>query len=91
MHLLWYARKKNRNLNFITMEEFIKNYYEILDETDINEIHQNTTFKDLDEWDSMTALMLIAMVDEKYEKQINGKDIEETITLEDLYTRIQSK
>lgn len=73
------------------MEEFIENFYEILDETEKNEIHKNTEFKNLDEWDSMTALMLIAMVDEKYEKQINGKDIEESVTLEDLYLRLQSK
>jgi acyl carrier protein len=73
------------------MEEFIENFYEILDETEKNEIHKNTEFKNLDEWDSMTALMLIAMVDEKYEKQINGKDIEESVTLEDLYLRLLSK
>jgi acyl carrier protein len=73
------------------MNEFIENFYEILDDTEKNEINQNTDFKNLDEWDSMTTLMLIAMVDEKYEKQVNGKDIEECETLENLYTRIQSK
>jgi acyl carrier protein len=73
------------------MITFIKNFHEILDDTEIDEIKQNTEFKNLDEWDSMTTLMLIAMVDEKYEKQINGKDIKESTTLEDLYIRIQSK
>lgn len=73
------------------MNEFITNFYEILDETEKHEIHQNTDFKNLDEWDSMTTLLLIAMVDEKYEKQIIGKDIKECLTLENLYARIQSK
>jgi acyl carrier protein len=73
------------------MNEFITNFYEILDETEKHEIHQNTDFKNLDEWDSMTTLMLIAMVDEKYEKQINGTDIKESLTLENLWLRIQSK
>ena len=73
------------------MEEFIENFYEILDETEKHEIHQNTDFKNLDVWDSMTTLLLIAMVDEKYEKQIIGKDIKECLTLENLYARIQSK
>ena len=73
------------------MEEFIKNFYEILEDTQIHEVHENTDFKNLDDWDSMTTLMLIAMVDEKYEKQINGKDIQESMTLEHLHTRIQSK
>ena len=73
------------------MEEFIENFYEILEETEKSEIHQNTDYKSLDEWDSMTTLLLIAMVDEKYEKQISGIDIKECLTLENLYARIQSK
>jgi acyl carrier protein len=73
------------------MEEFIGNFYEILDETEKLEVNQNTDFKNLDEWDSMTSLMLIAMVDEKYGKQIKGDDIKECLTLKDLFERIQSK
>jgi acyl carrier protein len=73
------------------MEEFIGNFYEILDETEKLEMDQNTDFKSLDEWDSMTSLMLIAMVDEKYGKQIKGDDIKECLTLQDLFERIQSK
>jgi acyl carrier protein len=73
------------------MEEFIENFHEILEDTERNQINQNTEYKNLDEWDSMVALLLIAMVDEKYGKQIIGTDIKECLTLENLYTRIQSK
>jgi acyl carrier protein len=73
------------------MNEFIENFYEILEDTEKNEINQHTDFKSLDEWDSMTALLLIAMVDEKYGKQIIGQDIKECTSLENLFDRIQSK
>jgi acyl carrier protein len=73
------------------MQEFIQNFYEILDETKLEELSPKTIFKNLDEWDSMMALMLIAMVDEKYDKQINGSEIKECITLEDLNNLIKSK
>ena len=73
------------------MQEFIENFYEILEDTEKNEINQHTDFRSLDEWDSMTALMLIAMVDEKYGKQLKGQDIKECTTLENLFARIQSK
>lgn len=73
------------------MEEFIENFYEILEDTEKNEINQFTDFKSLDEWDSMTTLLLIAMVDDKYGKQIIGKDVKECLTLENLYNSIQSK
>ncbi|MDC1327114.1 MAG: acyl carrier protein [Flavobacteriales bacterium] len=73
------------------MEEFIESFYDILDETEKNEINKNTDFKNLDEWDSMVTLMLIAMVDENYAKQISGTDLKESLTLENLFMRIQSK
>jgi acyl carrier protein len=73
------------------MDEFIENFYGILEDTEENEINQNTEYKTLDEWDSMTSLMLIAMVDEKYGKRVKGEDFKECLTLENLYTRIQSK
>lgn len=72
------------------MEDFLNNFVDILEDTDKNELNANTKFKDLDEWDSMTALMLIAMFDEKYSKKITGNDIKDAQTLEDLYV-ISSK
>lgn len=73
------------------MEEFIENFYGILEDTEKNEINQNTDYKSLDEWDSMTTLILIALVDEKYGKQLISSDVKECLTLENLYDRIQSK
>jgi acyl carrier protein len=72
------------------MEEFIKNFYEILDDVEIDSIDKDTDYKSLEDWDSMTKLMLIAMVHEKYEKQISGNDINQSTTLEHLHSRIQS-
>lgn len=80
-----------KKYKFKNMKEFIDNFYSILEDTESNEINKNTDYKSLDEWDSMTTLMFIAMVDEKYDKQVNGKDIEDCLTLKDLYTRVQSK
>ncbi|SHM94165.1 phosphopantetheine-binding protein [Flavobacterium xinjiangense] len=67
------------------MEDFLDAFVEILDDTDRSILLAETIYKDLDEWDSMTALMLIAMFDEKYEKKITGNDIKEATTLNDLY------
>lgn len=67
------------------MEDFLDAFVEILDDTDRSVLLAETIYKDLDEWDSMTALMLIAMFDEKYEKKITGNDIKEAHSLNDLY------
>tara|TARA_B110000208_G_scaffold191309_1_gene257738 strand:- start:6818 stop:7075 length:258 start_codon:yes stop_codon:yes gene_type:complete len=82
---------QQKKLKYNIMNDFIENFYEILDDTERQEINQHTDFKNLDEWDSMTTLMLIAMVDEKYKKQVSGKEIKESISLEQLYSSIQSK
>ena len=70
---------------------FLKNFAEILDDTDINLLKINTIFRELDEWDSLTALSLIAMADEKYSIKLTGEDIRNSITLEDIFTIIESK
>lgn len=70
------------------MEQFIENFYAILENTEKEAINADTDFKQLEEWDSMTALMTIAMVDEQYGKKITGTDIKECNTLADLYKKV---
>ena len=45
----------------------------------------NSKFRDLDEWDSLTALSLIAMLDEKYNVKLSGDQIKVFETLEDIF------
>lgn len=71
------------------MEQFLENFYELLEETDRDAITPDTEFKNLDEWNSMTALMLIAMFDEQYETKLNGDSINKATTLTDLYQLTQ--
>lgn len=67
------------------MESFIENFFDIFEETEKSEITADKKFRDLDEWDSMAVLMLIAMFDEQYDKIITGNNIKEAQTVEDLY------
>ena len=46
--------------------KFLQNFSDILDDTDPDLIQLTTIFRNLEEWDSLTALSLIAMVDEVY-------------------------
>lgn len=72
------------------MEEFINNFAEQFDETEREEFSNDTKFKDLDEWDSMIALSIIAMMDEEYEITINGDDIKKANTIEDLFKLVNA-
>ena len=50
-----------------------------------------TKFRELDEWSSLIALSVIAMVDEVYGITINGEDIRSSQTISDLFNRIMDK
>ena len=73
------------------LNEFIEKFAEQFDDTDVSEFKADTEFKALDEWSSLTALSIIAMVDEEYEVAIKGDDVKNSETIEDLFNVIMSK
>lgn len=75
----------------MNLQDFVEKFAEQFDETDANEIQANTVFKDLDEWSSLIALSVIAMVDEEYEVALKGDDIRNASTIEDLYNVVKTK
>lgn len=72
------------------MNDFIKKFAEQFEETDASEIQPDTEFKELEEWDSLTAMGIIAMVKTEYNKTITGKEIHSCSTVEDLYNLVES-
>ncbi len=75
----------------MTLEEFVQRFAEEFDETPVEQFTADTKFKSLDEWGSLAALSIIAMVDEEFEKRITGADIRSCETIKALYNLIMSK
>ena len=73
------------------LNEFIQNFAEQFDETDASEIKAETVFHDLDEWSSLIALSLIAMIDEEYDVEFRGDDIRGSSTVKDLYDIVETR
>lgn len=73
------------------LNDFIANFADQFDDTDTNEIKANTVFHDLDEYSSLIALSIIAMVDEEYDVQLKGDDMRAAVTVEDLFNTVKSK
>ena len=73
------------------LKEFIENFANQFDDTDASEIKAETVFKELDEWSSLIALSVIAMVDEEYDVTIKGDDIRNSNTVEDLFNAVKAK
>ncbi|RYE26281.1 MAG: acyl carrier protein [Sphingobacteriales bacterium] len=75
----------------MTVEGFVRNFSDQLDETDASLIKPETRFKELDEWSSLTALTMIAMVDSEYNLKLSADDIKVSVTIKDLFDRLKAK
>lgn len=73
------------------LQDFIENLANQFDETDANEITATTAFHNLDEYSSLIALSIIAMVDEEYDVTLKGDDMRSAVTVEDLFNIVKSK
>jgi len=73
------------------INNFVTNFANQFEETDSSVFTKDTIFKDLDEWSSLIALSIIAMVDEEYGVSLKGDDIRSADTLEDLFNIVKSK
>lgn len=67
-------------------QEFLKELSEELElETEVN---LETNFKDLDEWDSMGAMILIGFVSDNFDVTLNADDIKELTTFQSIIEKI---
>ncbi len=75
----------------MSIDQFLENFTDLFDETDPDTINETTSFKDLEEWSSLLALSVIAMIDEEYDVEFRGEDIRNSNTVEDLYNIVKSR
>ena len=67
------------------ISEFIEKLAEAIEIEDVEALTPETIFKDLEEWSSLSVMLIIAFFDEEFEKQIEEKDIHAAETINDLY------
>ena len=67
------------------LKDFIVDFADQFDETDISVIKADTEFHNLDEWSSLVAMGVIAFIKTEYGKTITGKEIKNCVTVEDLF------
>ena len=75
----------------MTLNEFIELFCAELNERDFTPIDTSTDFHNLETWDSITALLVMVMIEEQFDIRITGDDMRNCNTIEDLYNLIKSK
>ncbi len=73
------------------LKEFIERFAELFDETDISEIKPDTKFCELDEWSSLVALSLMAMIDDEYDISLKADEMRRANTIQELFDLVKNK
>lgn len=73
------------------INEFIANFADQFENTEVSELNAETKFRELDEWSSLLALSILAMVDEEYDVQLKGEEMRATNTILELFDLVASK
>lgn len=72
------------------IEEFIQCFAEQFDETEECIFNPETKFRDLEEWSSLIALSVMAMVDEEYDVQLKADEMRNANTIKELFDVVNS-
>lgn len=75
----------------MTINEFVRHFADQFDETDPSLFSPETKFRNLDEWSSITALSIIAMVDEEYDVTLKGDEIKNSETVADIFEIVKER
>lgn len=73
------------------LNDFISNFAAQFEDTEESVFNAETKFRELDEWSSLLALSIIAMVDEEYDVQLKGEEMRSAATIQELFDLVKSK
>lgn len=73
------------------LNEFVRNFELQFDDVEEGALTPETIFRDIPEWSSLTALLLISMVDSEYDITLTGDNIRNSTTIQELFDIVASK
>ena len=71
--------------NIVKIEDLIEKLEEEFEEIEAGSIKPETEFTDIENWGSMHALIIIALIDMEYDVTLTGHDLKKMRTVQDLF------
>lgn len=71
--------------------EFIDNFADQFDETELSAFTLETRFRELDEWSSLNALAILNMVGKKYGVFLKPEEMKSANSIQELFDLVKSK
>lgn len=75
----------------MTIEDFITRIEEEFDDLEPGVLKPESNFRETFEWNSINALILIALMKTEYDVTINAEDITKSKTVNDLFTIVKGR
>ena len=73
------------------LNEFVAHFAEQFEDTDVCVFKPETKFRELEEWSSLLALSIIAMIDEEYDVTLKGVEMKAANTIAELFDIVKTK
>ena len=73
------------------LNEFVAHFAEQFEDTDASVFSPETKFRELEEWSSLLALSIIAMISEEYDIAIKGVEMKAANTIQELFDIVKAK
>ena len=73
------------------LNEFVAHFAEQFEDTEKSVFTPETKFRELEEWSSIMALSIIAMVDEEYDVTLKGAEMKAANTIAELFEIVKTK
>lgn len=67
------------------IKEFVEKIAEAIEVDNVEVLTAETEFRELDEWSSLSVMLLIAFYDEEFGKELTQAQIKTARTIQDLY------
>lgn len=67
------------------IKEFIEKFAEAIEVENVKALSAETKFHELEEWSSISVMLLIAFFDDEFAKELTQTQIKESKTIQDLY------
>ena len=70
---------------------FVRNFENAIFGIDPNTLTADTRFREIEQWESIALLCLLAMIDTEYNIQVSGMELKQCHTLREIFAIVSAK
>lgn len=71
--------------------KFIADFTSQFIDADEISVNENTKFRDIGSWDSLTGMAVLVMIEDEYQVKMNDADLGKCATVQDIFNFVSAK